>query len=335
MSEILVTGGAGYIGTNVVNALVLRGEKVVVVDDFSNCKQKYIDKLKNLYKGQVECFSFSFGDREKLESLFKTHNFSAVIHLAGKKYVQESNEKQELYKLVNVDMTQTLLDVMKEFSVKKIVFSSTAMVYGNVMPCPISELRELSPVSYYATTKLMAEKLIADFVKTSKGQGVILRLSNPIGADDKLMLGDDNLAKAKPILPYLLDAAKNGNKVVLNGNDYNTKDGTPVRDYVHVCDVAEAFCLAVEKDVEDLEIYNIGSGNEGQSVLQILQEVEKVVGKSVDHSFGERREGDVEIFVSDNSKAKNDLGLKISRDLNDMVLSQYKFLEETQKKSTK
>lgn len=332
MSEILVTGGAGYIGTNVVNVLAKNGEKVVVVDDFSNCKHKYIEKLQKAYPNQIECFSFSFGDKKKLDALFKAHNFSAVVHLAGKKYVQESEQNPELYKLVNVDMTAILLEVMKKYDVKKIVFSSTAMVYGNATPCPISEQRELHPVSYYAQTKLMAEELIKEFAHKSKAQAVVLRLSNPIGADDKMMLGDDNLANAKPLLPYLLEAVERGDKVMLNGNDYNTKDGTPVRDFVHVCDVAEAFCLAVKKEVKGFEVFNVGAGNEGQSVLEILQEVEKVVGKKVEHAYGKRREGDVEIFISDNSKAKADLGLRVSRDLNYMVSSQHNFLKSTKEK---
>lgn len=321
---ILVTGGAGYIGTNVVNVLLENGNSVVVVDDFSNSKEKHIKKLLLKYPGQIEVCSFDFGDYQKLRDVFLTHKIDGVIHLAGKKYVKEGEENPELYNKVNVGSTQTLLKVMNEMKVKKIVFASTAMVYGNGEQVPFREYSKLAPASVYAKTKCLGEKQIEDFAKQG-GSGVVLRLSNPVGANLNMMLGDDNTAKEKPLLPYLIDSALSGKEIVLNGCDHNTPDGTPIRDFVYVCDVAKAFVIALGNAQKGLKIFNIGAGQNGKTILEVVHEVEKSTGKKLSCSFGPKRNGDVSVLVLDNEKAKRELGVSFSADFSKVVDSQFKF----------
>ena len=332
IGTILVTGGGGYIGSNIVLKLVQQGYKVVVVDNFSNSNSTVIRNLQEKYKNNIKIYNFDLLDTEKLEKVLVNENIFSVLHLAGKKYVPESFNKEEEYYLNNVVLTQKLLDSMEKCKIKNLVFSSSITVYGKPSCETVKETEPLSPLSPYASQKAECEKLVQEWQSRTKSSAVILRLSNPIGANVDYLLGDNpKTTQYKGILPYLLDKAKNNSSIVLNGGDHPTKDGTTIRDYIHVEDVASAFIKASALQNGEFNVFNIGSGGEGYSVLDILNQVEKSLNKKLDYSFGPKREGDVSVFISDNSNAKKRLNLNITKKLSDMVDSQVTFEENLNK----
>ena len=320
--KILITGGCGYIGTNVTNILCAQGYNVAIIDNFSNSKRKYIDKLIDLYPNQIDLFCENMLNKEALEKIFEANKISAVIHLAGKKYIPESFKKPDEYILNNVDATRLLLETMTKYNVKKLIFSSSITVYGVPTKIPTPEDSLLSPLSPYAQTKVEGEQMIKSWAKEN-GKAIILRLSNPVGAERQIGLGDDGNKEYKNLLPYIIDQALSTKKLKINGIDHNTKDGSTVRDYIHVCDVASAFVQAL--NFHDSNIFNIGSGSPGYSVLEIIHEVEKATSTKLDIEVGPKREGDIPLFLTDNKNAKNLLGLKINHTLSDIVSSQLAF----------
>jgi len=318
---ILVTGGAGYIGSNVILKLAKNNYKIVCLDNFSNSYPdaiyKITEKFSNVFIENVDLLK-----TKSLKKVFKKYDFETVIHLAGKKYIQESIEKTKLYYKHNVVATCRLLKLMKKFDVRKMIFASSITVYGNNPVQPLLEDFVKKPISPYACQKDLGEKLIEKWTK-KYGDAIILRLSNPIGAETEFMLGNNGKNQDKSILPYIFE---NHDKILkFNGNTHPTKDGTTVRDYIHVEDVANAFIKAVNIQKQGFNIYNVGSGNEGYSVLDLLNAVEKVLNKNLEFTFGEKKKGDVSILIGDNSKAKKELGFKIEKSLLDMVQSQYDF----------
>ncbi len=323
MKTILVTGGAGFIGTNVVNELASNNYKVVVIDNFSNSYKRPINRV-NKKHNNIVVYNADLCNVDQLNSIFANHKFDCVIHLAGKKYIKESFIKQNEYKLNNIDATINLLNAMTKFGVKKIVFSSSITVYGVVDDGSISETNKLAPISPYAEHKMIGEQLIKDWAKNNNNY-VILRLSNPMGANTKLMLGDNGKSKFVGLLTDLFNSVKNDRKITINGNFHPTPDGTTVRDYVHVCDVASAFRLAIEYNKND--VFNIGMGEPGASVLQVLKQVENVTNKKINYSFGPMRSGDASIYITNNNKSKMNLGFDPKHTLNDMVLSYYNFVK--------
>lgn len=326
---VLVTGGAGYIGTNITLKLAQKGYKVIIVDNFSNSHKYVIKNLQDLYPSNIKVYEFDLLDTKKLENLFEKENIYSVIHLAGKKYVPESFEKEEEYYLNNVSLTKNLLEIMKQHKINNIVFSSSISVYGKTSTRVVAETEKTNPLSPYASQKRECEKLIKEWQKGTNSNAVILRLSNPVGANIEYTLGDNSKAtKFKGIMPYILESAREGKRITLNGGDHPTKDGTTIRDYVHVEDVANAFVGAVEKGDGQFNIYNIGSGEPGYSVLDILHQAEESLNKGIEYSFGPKRAGDASIFISDNSKAKKNLGFKVTKNLKDMVESQIDFEEK-------
>lgn len=323
---ILVTGGAGYIGTNVVNCLLKKGYYVVVVDNFSNSFHSHIEDLKQLYPKTLKICDVDICDKVKLNDVFVNDKINGVIHLAGKKYIPESFEKEEEYFLNNITGTQVLLDLMTAHNVKKVVFSSSITVYGNKQDYSIKETKPYAPISPYAQQKVDGEKMVLNWAKQNNSSAVVLRLSNPIGADANLMLGEDSTSGRKGLLPYLIDCARDGQKLVFNGNDHPTRDGTTIRDYVHVMDVAKAFVAAFEADLnKSFDVFNIGTSGEGYTVLEVLKQVENIVGFNMDYSFGPKRAGDASVIITNNEKAKEILKYKVTKSLQDMVESQYVF----------
>ena len=331
-STVLVTGGAGYIGTNVVNTLATRGHKVVVIDNFSNSYSSAINKLAGTYNENLKVYNFDLLDIEKLKEVLKSENIDAVIHLAGKKYVAESFKNKDEYYKNNIVLTQKLLDSLEKFNIRNLVFSSSITVYGNPQKDVVDETSNCSPLSPYAEQKLEGEKLIKTWQQKNGTSAVVLRLSNPVGANADMFLGDNPKTKEyMGVLPYILQKAKNGEKLTFNGGNHTTKDGTTVRDYIHVQDVANAFANAVEKNDLKFSVYNIGSSYPGYSVLDILHQTEECLNKKLNYKFGAKRDGDVSVFISNNSKAKTNINLKITKNLYDMVESQIRFEENLKK----
>lgn len=324
--HILLTGGAGYIGSNIAQTLAKRGYKVIIVDNFSNSHREIINNLISQYPNNLKLYEFDLLDKEKLNDLFEKENIYFVIHMAAKKYVGESFEKEQDYYLNNVLLTKNLLEIMTKYHTKSIVFSSSITVYGKPTTDVVDENQICSPLSPYAKHKLDCEKLIKEWQEQNDGFATILRLSNPVGANVEYGLGDfPKTDKYKGVLPYIIDEAKQNKKLVFNGGDHPTKDGTTIRDYIHVEDVAKAFLNAIEFQIKGTNIYNIGSGEPGYSVLDILNLVEKHLNKKIDYSFGPKRDGDVSIFISNNKKAKKEISFSITKSLDDMVKSQVEF----------
>lgn len=329
--NVLVTGGAGYIGSNVVNRLVGRGYRVVIADDFSNSYPKHINDIKSRYPDLVTLYNVDLLDYDQLNKILVDERIYSVMHLAGKKYVAESFLKQDEYYKDNVVMTKQLLELMTKNKIKKLVFSSSITVYGKTSSTYIDENEKYNPLSPYAQQKVECEKLVSDWASIAGNEATILRLSNPVGAcivnmSSSYGLGDD--AKNKSyigVLPYIVDSVQSKKALKFNGGDHPTKDGTTVRDYIHVEDVAHAFVNALEKNGNGLSIYNIGSGANGYSVLDILKNVEKCLNIKVEYSFGPKRDGDTSIIVTNNTKAKDNIDFCVTKNLYDMVNSQIEF----------
>lgn len=322
---ILVTGGAGYIGTNVVNLLARAGENVIVVDNFSNCVRSHIDTVCKLYKGRVIVRTADLLDSFEMQKLFEEFAIKKVVHLAGKKYVSESETKRDLYYKNNILATDKLLSLISNYGVDKLVFSSSITVYGNAKVVPVDESAPFQPISYYAETKVEGEKMIKSWANRYGGvKANILRLANPVGAGP-YMLGDENLSGMQAVVPYLTSCVLAGKPIRINGNTHNTKDGTAIRDYVHVEDIAAAFVAACALDKKGFEVFNIGRGGEGYSVLDLVKTIEEVVGVPLTVEFGPRRDGDVSVFVANNQKMIDGLEVVPTKDLTEMVKSQYDF----------
>ena len=322
---ILVTGGAGYIGTNVVNLLARAGENVIVVDNFSNCVRSHIDTVCKLHKGKVVVNAVDLLDDYEMKKIFEKFNIKTVVHLAGKKYVSESETKRDAYYKNNILATDKLLSLISNYGVGNLVFSSSITVYGNAKTVPVDESAPFQPISYYAETKVEGEKMIKSWTSHTNGAGAgILRLANPVGAGP-FMLGDENLSGMKAVVPYLVDCVLDGKSITINGNTHATKDGTAIRDYVHVEDIAASFVAACVLDKNGMEVFNIGRGGEGYSVLDLVKTIEDVVGTPLAVEFGPRREGDVSVFVANNKKMIKGLQVTPTKDLTEMVKSQYEF----------
>jgi len=322
---VLITGGAGYIGTNIIEKI--KGRNIVCLDNFSNSFKQVVERLKQSNEKIIveEC---DLLDVHSVENIFSCYEIKDVIHLAGKKYIQESFLKIDEYYENNVVATQLLLNVMDKFGVKNLIFSSTITVYGNAKEQPIVESCEKNPISPYAEQKSQCEEIIKNWCTEDK-KAVVLRLSNPVGANKEQMLGNNGKSEDRSLLPYLFE---NHNKqIVLNANTHQTKDGTTIRDYIHVEDVANAFVCALYYKSEGFNIFNIGGGKEGVSVLDLVGCVEKVLNKKLNYCFGERKIGDVSVLVCNNSKAKKELNFKIEKSLMDIVESQYEFYKYIKK----
>ena len=320
---ILVTGGLGYIGSHTCVELLKRGERLVVMDNLSNSKIEIKDKIKEITGLGFVFYQIDLLDKEGLRKIFTENKIDSVIHFAGLKAVGESVEKPLEYYRNNVCGTINLLEVMKEFDVKKIVFSSSATVYGNPKSVPITEDMPLSTTNPYGTTKLMIEEILQDVAKSDEEfKVVILRYFNPIGAHESGLIGEDPNGIPNNLMPYISKVAA-GKLECLNvfGNDYPTHDGTGVRDYIHVVDLAKGHLKALDKLNQNdtgVFIYNLGTGT-GYSVLDIITAFEKENGVKVNYRFVERRSGDIAKCYANPNKAFRELEWKAEHTLEDMV----------------
>lgn len=325
--KILVTGGTGYIGSHTVIELLNSGYEVIIVDNLVNSKIEVVDKIKKLTNKE---FTFIKGDvcnYELMTKIFGENQIDAVIHFAGLKAVGESVEKPLEYYENNIGSTMNLVKVMKEHSCKNIVFSSSATVYGTPEILPIKEDFPLSTTNPYGTTKLVNEWILSDIYKSDNEWKVtLLRYFNPIGAEKNGLLGEDPKDIPNNLMPYIVRVAV-GKLDHLNvfGNDYPTHDGTGVRDYIHVVDLAKGHVKALEKNNNGLFIYNLGTGI-GYSVLDLVNAFEKVNNVKIPYKIVGRRAGDVAECYADPTKAFEELGWKAELDINDMCKDSYNFI---------
>lgn len=319
---VLVTGGAGYIGSHTCVELINAGVDVVIVDNFYNCKKSSISRIRALVDRDFKYYECDIRDREGMDAIFKKEKIESVIHFAGLKAVGESVHKPIEYFDNNVNGTLVLLDVMRNNGCKKIVFSSSATVYGMNNISPLTEDMTVGGVTNpYGRTKYMIECILQDlFVSDSEWSICLLRYFNPIGAHKSGTMGEDPNGIPNNLMPYITQVAI-GKREKLNvwGNDYDTHDGTGVRDYIHVVDLALGHVKAVEKVKKEtgLFIYNLGTGK-GYSVLDVVKAFEKASGVEIPYVIGPRREGDIATCYSDPSKAFKELGWKAERDIEEM-----------------
>lgn len=316
--KVLLTGGAGYIGSHTALSLVRAGHSILIVDNLSNGNLLSINRIKRLSNLEVNFVKCDVRDRVSLSKAFENFNPDAVIHFAGLKSVKESLNSPALYYDVNVGGTAVLLDIMENYGCSKIVFSSSATVYGTPLYLPCDENHPVNPINPYGRTKLVAEQLLHDwcFLKGNR-KATILRYFNPVGADPSGLIGEDPTGIPQNLMPFVAQVALGKLPVLkIYGNDYDTHDGTGVRDFIHVSDLARAHVLSVEQQdmMEGLETFNIGRG-EGVSVLEIVHEFEKVSGIKINAQIEPRRDGDAPEVWADVKLATEKLGFIANADV--------------------
>lgn len=330
--KVLVTGGTGYIGSHTVVELLDASYDVVVIDNLSNSKADVIDKIEEITGKRVPFYKGDVQDRDLLKSIFEKEHIDGVIHFAGLKAVGESVQKPILYYSNNLNSTLVLLDVMGEFNCKKIVFSSSATVYGDPEELPLKETSKVGGTTNpYGTTKLMIERILNDlYISDNSWSIAILRYFNPIGAHKSGLLGENPNGIPNNLMPYIIKVATN-ELPVLNvfGDDYETKDGTGVRDYIHVVDLAKGHIKAIEKvnEAEGVNIYNLGTGH-GYSVLDLIKTFEEVNGIKVNYKIVDRRPGDIAACYADPSKAKRELNWTAEKEIDEMCKDSYNFIKK-------
>ena len=326
--KILLTGGAGYIGSHTAIELIQVNHEVVIGDNFSNSKPEVIEKLKKIVGKEIEFYKIDFTDKDETFKLFEKCNFDAVIHFAGLKAVGESCTMPIEYYRNNLDSTLNIADAMRKFDVNNLVFSSSATVYGVPKKLPLKEGMPTSCTNPYGWTKLMNEQILTDIVRSNpKLSVVLLRYFNPIGAHESGLIGEDPNGIPNNLMPYITKVAK-GVLPELNifGNDYPTKDGTGVRDYIHVVDLAKGHVNAIEyaEKHKGVEIFNLGTGV-GYSVLDIVNTFSKVNNIEVPYRITERRAGDIAECYADAGKANEILNWKTTKTLEDMCRDSWNF----------
>ncbi|PEJ34020.1 UDP-glucose 4-epimerase GalE [Bacillus wiedmannii] len=325
---ILITGGAGYIGSHTCIELLNNNYKIIVVDNLSNSSIESLNRVKEITGKQFEFYKESVLNREKMNEIFLRNNIEAVIHFAGFKAVGESTTIPLAYYYNNIISTIILCDVMQKHNVKKFIFSSSATVYGIPKTSPITEEFPLSVTNPYGQTKLMIEQIMRDVAKADDEWSIaLLRYFNPFGAHKSGRIGEDPNGIPNNLMPYVTQVAV-GKLKELNifGNDYPTKDGTGVRDYIHVVDLAKGHVKALEKvlEMKGIEAYNLGTGK-GYSVLEMIKAFEEVSGRKIPYKVIGRRPGDVAVCFADVSKAKRELGWEAEYGLEEMCVDSWRW----------
>lgn len=327
--NVLVTGGTGYIGSHTCVELLENGHEVVIVDNFYNSKPEVLEYIKEITNKDVKFYNYDVCDKEKIETIFKENKIDAIIHFAGYKAVGESVEKPIEYYTNNITSTLVLCDLMKQYDCKNFIFSSSATVYGNPKTVPIDEDFELGPTTNpYGTTKLMLEKILTDVQFANKDWSVtLLRYFNPIGSHTSGLLGEDPKGIPNNLMPYIMKVA-NGDLECLGvfGDDYDTPDGTGVRDYIHVVDLANGHVKALAKaNQAGVYTYNLGTGI-GYSVLDVVKNFEKENGVKVNYKILPRRAGDIAACYANPSKAKEELGWSAEKTMADMCKDSWNYV---------
>ena len=330
--QVLVTGGAGYIGSHTAIELLNKGYEVVILDNFSNSKPEVLDKIRQITNKDFKFYEVDYLDKEKVDKIFAENNIEAVLNFAGYKAVGESVQKPIEYYTNNISGCLVLLDVMKKYNVKKFIFSSSATVYGDPEVIPITEdCKTGGTTNPYGTTKLFIEQILMDLYKSDNTWDIcILRYFNPVGAHESGLIGEEPKGIPNNLMPYIVRVAKGIlPQLSVFGNDYPTPDGTGVRDYIHVVDLAKGHISALEKlnkENKGLYIYNLGTGT-GYSVLDMVKAFEKATGKTVNYKITERRPGDIATCYADPKKAKEELGWEATKTLEDMCKDSWRYIE--------
>ena len=316
--SILLTGGAGYIGSHIAVELLNLGKEVVIYDNLSNSSEKVLDRIKEITGKSPKFYKGDLRDREELDKVFKNEKIESVIHLAGLKAVGESVRKPIEYYDNNIGGTTILLETMSDNGVKKIIFSSSATVYGDNTNVPLKESYEVGkPSNPYGWSKWFIEQILQDlYVSDPSWHIVIFRYFNPVGAHPSGLIGEDPKGIPNNLTPYITQVAIGKlEKLGIFGDDYDTKDGTGVRDYIHIVDLAKGHIAGLSKlEDEEINVYNLGTGK-GSSVLEVKDAYEKAVGKEIPYEIQARRPGDLDEAYCDASKAKEELGWEAEFDI--------------------
>ena len=327
MATILVTGGSGYIGSHTVLELLNKNYEVVVVDNFSNSSFESIRRVQKITGKTVTFYEADIRDEEKMDEIVSAHKIDAVIHFAAFKAVGESCRMPLKYYENNISGTVSLLKVLNKHNVKKIIFSSSATVYGDPERLPLDETCRLSTTNPYGSTKLMMEGIMQDLWKADNEWNIILlRYFNPVGAHESGLIGEDPKGIPNNLMPFVAQVAS-GKLSCINvfGNDYDTPDGTGVRDYIHVVDLALGHIAAIEQcNDSGVHIYNLGTGR-GYSVLEMIHAFEKACGKTLPYKICERRPGDIASCYAAPDKAKAELKWEATHGIEEMCASQWKW----------
>ena len=328
MKKILVTGGAGYIGSHTVVELVAAGYEAIIVDDLSNGSVQVLDRLKSITGREISFYQGSVADKGFMNRVFEENHIDAVIHFAAYKAVGESVQEPLKYYENNVGGTIALLEVMKEQEVDNIIFSSSATVYGMNHVSPLTEDLPTSATNPYGYTKLMMEQILTDLARAHSDWSVTnLRYFNPIGAHESGMIGEAPKGIPNNLMPYITQVAVGKlQELSIFGNDYDTHDGTGVRDYIHVVDLAKGHVLALKHNLENkgVAVFNLGTGI-GYSVLDMVKTFENVNGVKIPYAIKDRRPGDVATCFADASKANDILGWKAEKTLQDMMRDSWRW----------
>lgn len=327
--KILVTGGTGYIGSHTAVELLNSGYEIVIIDNFSNSKSDVLDKIKLITNKDFKFYEGDVCNKDLLRKIFSENKIDAVIHFAGYKAVGESVKKPIMYYRNNIDSTLSLIEIMNEFNCKKIVFSSSATVYGNPTTLPIKEDFPLSTTNPYGSTKLMIENILRDlYISDNDWSIALLRYFNPIGAHISGLIGENPKGIPNNLMPYIVKVAnKELDELSIFGNDYDTPDGTGVRDYIHVVDLAKGHIKAIEKILKDkgIDAYNLGTGI-GYSVLDLVTTFERVNNIKVPYKITDRRPGDIASCYADSSYALKKLNWKAEKGIEEMCRDSYNYI---------
>lgn len=329
---ILVIGGAGYIGSHTVVELLNENKEVIVVDNFSNSKPEMLGKIKKITNKDFKFYELDYSNKEKMDKVFAENKIDSVIHFAGYKTVGESVEKPIEYYTNNVSGTLNLLDVMRKHNVKTIIFSSSATVYGDPEIVPLTEMCKIGGTTNpYGSSKLFIEQILKDVYKSDNTWDIcILRYFNPIGSHESGIIGEEPQGRPNNLMPYIVRVASGElEELSIFGNDYNTPDGTGVRDYIHVVDLAKGHIKALEKlekEKSGIYIYNLGTGK-GYSVLDMVHAFEKTTGQKIKYKITERRAGDIATCYADATKAKEELNWVAEKTLEDMCRDSWNYIK--------
>ena len=330
---ILLPGGAGFIGSHTAVELLKEGKEIVIIDDFSNSTPKSIEAIKKITGKDFKFYEMDYADREKLEKVFEENKIDAVMNFAGFKAVGESVQKPIEYYTNNISGALVVLDVMRKYGCKKFIFSSSATVYGDPEVIPITENSKVGGTTNpYGTTKLFIEQILKDIYKSDNTWDIcILRYFNPVGAHESGLIGEEPKGIPNNLMPYIARVAAGVlPELSVFGNDYDTHDGTGVRDYIHVVDLAKGHVKALEKldkENEGLYIYNLGTGT-GYSVLDMVKAFEETTGKEVKYKIAPRRAGDIATCYADPAKARRELNWTTEKTLEDMCKDSWNFIEK-------
>ena len=323
MKKILVTGGLGYIGSHTVVELQSAGYDVVVIDNLENSSLDVKDRITKISSRPIELIVGDVSDEQTMNRLFQEHNFYGVIHFAAYKAVGESVDNPIKYYQNNIAGLICLLGAMNKHGVQNLIFSSSCTVYGEAEDLPVTEDTPIkSAESPYGTTKIIGEQIIQDYAKHKNLKTVLLRYFNPVGAHPSAQIGELPNGVPSNLVPYITQTAAGiREQLVIHGNDYNTSDGTCIRDYIHVVDLAKAHVKAMtyaDNMTDSVEVFNVGTGH-GSTVLQVVQAFEKQSNVSLNYTIGPRRDGDVEQIFADTQKINTVLEWQAEYDINDMM----------------